>query len=67
MADTIVAPQVYYFDTSYRLPPPGPESQFEANIVLQTLHEWQELLDNITTLEEVLTTSEFFIVEWRCF
>ena len=39
MADTVVAPQVnYLIDPTI----PGPESDFEANFVLQTLQEWLE-------------------------
>ena len=43
MADTEVAPQVNYFalqqsSTSVV----GPESDFEANLVLQTMAEWLE-------------------------
>ena len=38
MADTEVAPQVNYFPYSAV----GPESDFEANFVLETLNEWLE-------------------------
>ena len=75
MADTIVAPQVNYFTSSSSSSSydhdhlsclcPGPESEFEANITLQTLHDWQHWLDT-SILEEVpTTTSYFYIVEWR--
>ncbi len=70
MADTIVAPQVNYFTSSscsydhLSCLCPGPESEFEANITLQTLHDWQQWLDT-SILEEVPTTSDLYIVEWR--
>ena len=66
MADTIVAPQVNYFTSSSSSSSydhdhlsclcPGPESEFEANITLQTLHDWQHDWLDTSILEEVLTT-----------
>merc|ERR1711973_427979 len=63
MADVEVAPQVNYFPSLHCTV--GPESDFEANFVLQTMNEWLEtcFLIEAEAVAEVVEKTEDLAVE----
>merc|ERR1719391_695605 len=64
MADTEVAPQVNYFSYSHSTDV-GPESDFEANFVLETMNEWLETcwLLEVEAVAEIVEKTEELAVE----